>query len=244
MFNPDNVFLVIRDPQNDVVYDNIPVVQVDNNILRYNIQLPRPKIFNSWLSAEIEFIGNENIAFSDDCSYEIFLGNFPNTAFRSPWRSFFPNAFTPNFDGLNDTFHPTLFTFEPGPNSEECDDDPIEKPSSLISAELTIWSRWGAGLRLIHSMEVSTPDDCADSQGVNPEAIAWDGSWDVGPFAGDIAPNGVYVYQYTAVSCANSTECPITDHPCLDASTNQGQCIFNETGMSTQVIQGLVTLVK
>lgn len=239
--NPENVNLKIVDPQNDVIFDNIPVVQDENNILRYNVQLPRPKRLDSWLSAEIEFIGDENVAFAGDCSYEILLGNFPNTAFRSPWRSFFPKTFTPNFDGLNDTFHPTLLTFEPNPSSDICDHDPIEKPSSLISAKLEIWNRWGES---IYTGETITTADCADSHGVNPQTIAWDGIQDGGPIFPDFIENGVYIYEYTATSCANSTTCPITDHPCLEEDNFHGECLFNEPGVSVQFVSGKVVLVK
>ena len=120
----------------------------------------------------IDYDINPNIPGScilGDCGkYRTLLGEVKESNWHYPWRMVVPTVFSPDGNGINDTFYPLPWSPTDMP---ECKSE-NGFSSSIYYAKLSIFYRWGGVI-----MEKEVIYDPEDDSGFNGEELFWDGTF-------------------------------------------------------------------
>lgn len=231
-------------------------VSVGPNSIQFDASIDRDEEKDLRLHGRYEFLGNSTAVLyggNGSCYYQDFIGEYPNGIWSRPWRSYMPNAFSPNGDGNNDIFHG--FFRSPTTDSEDGGCDYGLPQSSVYYLKLQIYDGWGG---LMYEQEASVP--MGSEVGLNGSEVYWDGFvrcglnnslCDNNPCnTGDICySNGepvtfnpdVYVYLLEVRSCTSESPCSGSDPtPC---SQNQGEYCSSGGTTGTFFIASDVTIV-
>lgn len=154
--------------------------------------------------------GFENYCFIGNCLNEInIVHSFPKTYhdnFTYPWFCFSPTSFSPNGDGVNDTYFVKFFR---GWSRTNCDPNNFTwdiYKSGVCTYTMSIWDRNGG--KLYENSYSVSPDN---TNGVRGDEIQWNGIVN-----GQLLNPGVYVVKIaTTMVYESSNACQmVCDDPC------------------------------
>lgn len=217
------------------VFDNInsvsynPVFQFGQSSDRvkvYKVIVSRGFTYGPELSYEVEvnFPTDNYCQIGESCRMQGYIGKFGANIFPNAWYAYIPNVFSPNGDGINDTFSPFFSTYTDGVNCNK-----RYSGSSIYWAELKIFDRWGEEL-FYSQTAIKDPNALV---GLTGAELSWDGK-----FKGKLMDPGVYVWTLEVHSCT-------TIAPCAGVNCLQSDGEFcSYFGDNNRLLKGSITIIQ
>lgn len=206
-------------------------VQINSNTIEFDISVSRDAQaeLDPDLMASYKFYGNQNAQIVGEfCTYQERIGDYPRGIFTRGFRAYVPTGFSPNDNGIDDTFYP----FFSSPQYKDVPCGIMSTESSVYKARFHIYDRQGGN---VWDATMSVP--ITDNIGLLGEELAWDGkkyNSDTGLY--EAYPIGVYNWVIEAYNCEVGL--------CNSEFSNCGDpVIFCSNGEQPFVFSGDVTIL-